>query len=83
MPRTTVHVYEREELRATISKGTPLGALGTEALVHSGPLVLKGTAGALRKLAAACLQAADLATEYDADPQAWNERERAEREEGT
>jgi hypothetical protein len=79
MPRITVHVGEREELRATISKATPLGALGTEALVYDGQL-LKGSAKALRRLAEVLTQAADLAEEYDRDPDAWNARERAERD---
>jgi hypothetical protein len=80
MPRVTVHVGEREELRATISKATPLGALGTDALVYDGQLLLQGSAKALRRLAEALTHAADLADEYDRDPQAWNERERAERD---
>jgi hypothetical protein len=80
MPRVTIHIGEREELRATISKGTPLGALGTDALVYSGPLIIKGTAKALRALAGACQQAAALADQYDEDPEAWNARERAERD---
>jgi hypothetical protein len=80
MPRVTVHIGEREELRATITKATPLGALGTDALVCSGPLTIKGTAAALRGLAGACQQAAALADQYDEDPEAWNARERAERD---
>jgi hypothetical protein len=80
MPRVTVHIGEREELRATISKGTPLGALGTDALVYSSLLVIKGTAKALRALAGACRQAAALADQYEEDPEAWNARERAERD---
>jgi hypothetical protein len=80
MPRVTVHIGEREELRATISKATPLGVLGTDALVYAGPLIIKGTAKALRALAGACQQAAALADQYDEDPEAWNARERAERD---
>jgi hypothetical protein len=80
MPRVTIHIGEREELRATISKATPLGALGTDALVYSGPLIIKGTAKALRALAEACQHAAALADQYDEDPKAWNARERAERD---
>jgi hypothetical protein len=80
MPRVTVHIGEREELRATISKGTPLGVLGTDALVYSGSLIIKGTAKALRALAGACQEAAALADQYDEDPKAWNARERAERD---
>jgi hypothetical protein len=80
MARVTVHLGEREELRATISKATPLGALGTDALVYNGQLLLKGSARALRRLAEALTHAADLAEEYDHDPEAWNGRERAERD---
>jgi hypothetical protein len=79
MPRITIHLGGREQLEATISKATPSGLLGTEAIVRLGPAIITGTANALRALADALTEAADLADEYDADPQAWNERERAER----
>jgi hypothetical protein len=36
MASITVHVGARERLKARISKATPLGALGTEALVYLG-----------------------------------------------
>jgi hypothetical protein len=79
MPRITIHVGGREQLEATISKATPMGLLGTEAIVRLGPAIITGTATALRALADALTEAADLADEYDADPDAWNEREQAER----
>ena len=67
-------------MQPAISKATPLGALGTEALVWSGATSIRGRATALRALADALVEAADLADEYDADPDAFNERERAERD---
>jgi hypothetical protein len=80
MPRITIHVGGREPLEATISKATPMGLLGTEAIVRLGPAVITGTATALRALADALVEAADLADAYDADPDAFNQREQAERE---
>jgi hypothetical protein len=80
MPRITIHVGGREQLEATISKATPMGLLGTEAIVRLGPAVITGTATALRALADALVEAADLADEYDADPEAWKQLERAERD---
>jgi hypothetical protein len=79
MPRITIHVGGRERLAPAISKATPLGALGTEAIVHLGPAMITGRATALRALADALTEAADLADAYDADPDAYNEREQAER----
>jgi hypothetical protein len=79
MPRITIHVGGREQLEPAISKATPMGALGTEAIVHLGPAMITGTAPALRALADALVQAADLAEAYDADPDAYNQREQAER----
>jgi hypothetical protein len=76
MPRITVHVGGREPLSASISKATPMGALGTEAVVRYGALLLTGRAAALRALADACEQAADLADAYDQDPDGYNQRER-------
>jgi hypothetical protein len=80
MPRITIHVGGRERLEPTISKATPLGALGTEAIVHLGPTMITGRAPALRALADALVEAADLADDYDADPEAYNQREQAERD---
>jgi hypothetical protein len=80
MPRITVHVGGREPLEPSISKATPMGLLGTEAIVRLGPAMITGTATALRALADALVEAADLADAYDADPDAFTQRERAERE---
>jgi hypothetical protein len=75
MARITIHVGGRERLEPAILKGTPLGALGTEAVVHLGATTIRGSAGALRALATALVDAADLAEEYDSDPDAFNEHE--------
>jgi hypothetical protein len=80
MPRITIHLGGRERLEPAISKATPLGALGTEAIVHLGPTMITGRAPALRALADALVEAADLAEAYDADPDAYNQREQAERD---
>ena len=80
MPRITIHVGGREQLEAAISKATPMGLLGTEAIVRLGPTIITGTAAALRALADALVEAAELAEAYDADPDAFHERERAERD---
>ena len=80
MPRITIHLGGRERLEARISKATPLGALGTEALVYLGTTCLSGPATAMRALAYALMEAADLADEYDADPDAFTQREQAERD---
>jgi hypothetical protein len=78
MPRITIHVGGRERLHPTISKGTLL--LPTDALVWIGATCISGTATAMRALADALTEAADLADEYDADPDAFNQREQADRE---
>jgi hypothetical protein len=80
MARITIQVGGREPLEVAISKATPMGLLGTEAIVRLGPTRITGTASALRALADALTEAADLADAYDADPDAYNERERAERD---
>jgi hypothetical protein len=80
MPRVTIHVGCRDRLEPAISKATPLGALGTEALVWIGATSIRGSAAALRALADALIEAADLADEYDADPDAFNQREQAQRD---
>jgi hypothetical protein len=80
MPRITIHVGGREPLEATISKATPMGLLGTEAIVRLGSTMTTGTATALRALADALVEAADLADAYDADPDAYNQRQQAERD---
>jgi hypothetical protein len=80
MPRITIHVGGRERLEPAISKATPMGALGTEAIVRLGPTMITGSAAALRALADALVEAAELAEAYDADPDAFNQREQAERD---
>ena len=80
MARIRIYLGTRERLEARISKATPLGALGTEALVYLGATCLSGPAPALRALADALVEAADLADDYDADPDAFNQREQAERD---
>ena len=57
-----------------------MGLLGTEAIVRLGSTMITGRAPALRALADALVEAADLADEYDADPDAFNQRERVERD---
>ena len=78
MARITIHLGTRERLEARISKATPLGALPTEALVYLGHTCFSGPALAMRALADALVEAADLADAYDADPEAFTEREQAE-----
>jgi hypothetical protein len=77
MPRITAHIGGRERLHPTISKGTLL--LPTDALVWIGATCISGTPTAMRALADALGEAADLAEAYDADPDAYNQHERAER----
>ena len=79
MPAITVKIGTRERLEPGILKGTPLGALSTEALVHLGALELRGPARAMRALADACEQAAEMAEEYDLDPTGYEEREETTR----
>jgi hypothetical protein len=80
MPRITIKVGARERLEPAISKATPLGALNTEALVWIGTTRIRGSAAAMRALADALVEAADLADDYDADPDAFTEREQAARD---
>jgi hypothetical protein len=80
MPRVEIYVGGRERLEPAILKATPLGALGTEALVWIGATCIRGRATALRTLADALVEAAEVADDYDADPDAFNERERADRD---
>jgi len=80
MPRITIHLGGHERLEPAITKATPMGLLGTEAIVRLGPAMLTGRATALRALADALVEAADLADAYDADPDAYNQRERATRD---
>jgi len=80
MPTITITVGGRERLEPAFSKATPLGALGTEALVWIGATSIHGRAAALRALADALVEAADLADDYDADPDAFTQREQADRD---
>jgi hypothetical protein len=80
MARITIYIGGRERLESAISKATPLGALGTEAIVRLGAASITGSATAMRALADALVEAAELADDYDADPDAFTERERAERD---
>lgn len=82
MSRVTVEVFEQEKLTSTISKGTPLGLLATKALVWLGSTGIEGGPAAVRRLAQALQDAADLAEAYDADPEGFNRREKAQREGG-
>jgi hypothetical protein len=80
MPRITIQVGGREPLRPTISKGTPLGLLSTDAIVYVGQVSITGQPGAMRALADALVEAAELVDAYDADPDAFNQREQAQRD---
>jgi hypothetical protein len=80
MASVTIHIGGRERLEPAISKATPLGALGTEALVWIGATSIRGSAAVLRALADALVEAADLADDYDADPDAFTQREQADRD---
>ena len=77
MPRITIQVGGHERLEPAITKATPMGLLGTEAIVRLGSAMIAGRAPALRALADALVERPDLADDYDADPDAFNERERA------
>jgi hypothetical protein len=77
MPKITIHIGGRERLHPTISKGTLL--LPTDALVWIGATCISSTSTAMRALADALAEAADLADAYDANPDAFNQREQAER----
>jgi hypothetical protein len=78
MPRVTIHLGSHDRMEPRIRKATPLGALSTEALVYAGAICLSGPALAMRTLADALVEAAELAEAYDADPEGFDERERAE-----
>jgi hypothetical protein len=77
MPKVTMRIGAREQLNPTISKATLL--LPTEALVWIGATSIAGTATAMRALANALTKAAELADAYDADPDAFNQREQPDR----
>jgi hypothetical protein len=74
MARVTIRIGAREPINPTISKATLL--LPTDALVWIGATSIAGTATAMRALADALVEAAELAEAYDADPDAFNQRER-------
>jgi hypothetical protein len=77
MPRVTIRVGGPEPIGTTINKATPMGLLGTDAIVHVGQLIITGSAAAMRALADACEEAAAMAEAYDADPDAFNQRQQA------
>jgi hypothetical protein len=77
MARITIDIGGRERLEPAISKAT---SLGTESLVRIGATSIRGTAAALRALADALVEAADLADAYDVDPDALTQREQAHRD---
>ncbi len=52
-------------MESAIVKATPLGLLGTEAVVRIGVIEISGSALALRRLAEVALQSADLADDHD------------------
>jgi hypothetical protein len=68
--------------RCGLLDATPLGALGTEAPVYLDATCISGPATAMRTLADALVEAAELAEAYDADPDAYNQRDQANREAG-
>jgi hypothetical protein len=78
MAQITIHVGGHERLEPAITKATPMGLLATEAIVRLGSTMITGRAPALRALADALVEAAELAEAYDADPDAYNQREQAE-----
>ena len=80
MPAITVKIGTRERLEPGILKGTPLGALSTEALVRVGSTTIQGRAAALRALADASEEAASMAEEYVRDPESWEQRKQEERD---
>ena len=79
MPKVDVQIGARERLEAAISKATLL--FPTDAEVRIGTTAIKGSATAMRALADALVEAADMADAYDRDPDGFNQRERADREE--
>ena len=79
MPKVEVQIGGRERLEAAISKATLL--FPTDAEVRIGATAIRGSATAMRALADALVEAADMADAYDRDPEGFNQRERADREE--
>ncbi len=79
MPKVEVQIGARERLEAAISKAALL--FPTDAEVRIGTTSITGSATAMRALADALVEAADMADAYDRDPDGFNQRERADREE--
>jgi hypothetical protein len=79
MPKVDVQIGARERLEVAISKATLL--FPTDAEVWIGTTAIRGSAAAMRALADALVEAADLADAYDHDPEGFTQRERADREE--
>ncbi len=79
MPKVELQIGARERLQPAISKATLL--FGTDAEVRIGATAIRGSATAMRALADALVEAADMADAYDRDPDGFNQRERADREE--
>jgi len=79
MPKVDVQIGARERLEPAISKATLL--FGTDAEIRIGTTAISGSATAMRALADALVEAADMADAYDRDPDGFNQRERADREE--
>ena len=77
MPRITIRIGGPEPIGATINKASPLGLLSTDAIVYVGQVSITGQPGAMRVLADALVEAAALAEAYDADPDAFNQRQQA------
>jgi hypothetical protein len=78
MPAITIKIGSREQLSPQISKATPLGALGTDAMVRVGQVLITGNAAALRALGEACDEAATMADSYDSDPAGYDRAAAAE-----
>ncbi len=67
MPRLRLTIGAREQMEPAIIKATPLGLLGTEAVVRIGAAEITRCAATLRLLAEAASKAAELADAYDRD----------------
>ncbi len=65
MPRLRLTIGNGEQMEPGVLEATPLGLLGAEALVRVGPVEIRGSAKAMRRLATAAHEAADLAESHD------------------
>jgi hypothetical protein len=65
MPRLRLTIGSAEKMEPALVEATPLGLLGTEAVVRIGSAEINGSAKALRRLAEVASKAADLADAYD------------------